>query len=148
MTSSEPHFLTFCPNRKWTTLPNLFLIMSILSWLHFLSESLICNIPSDSADPVLWSSLLEVTLPQLCLARACPTDVNAVEWRMGSNPTSFCVSLRGAKGGGCCSPRGRWQFLPLYLCLLTTGAQANHLNGFLMQLRNMKSTKAWDGLKQ
>lgn len=78
MTSSQPHFLTFCPDRKWTMLPNLFLIMSILSWLHFLSDSLICNILSDSADPASWSSLLEVTLLQLCLARACPTDVNTV----------------------------------------------------------------------
>ena len=38
-TSSQPHFLTSCPNKKRTMLCNLFLIISMISWIHLLIAS-------------------------------------------------------------------------------------------------------------
>ena len=116
-----------------------------LTWSS-LSDSLICNILYDSAYPVSWSTLLRVTLLQLCLTRACTTDVSITEdgqWSFG-----FCISPTWCLGGGSCFPGGQVAVLsggrtPSVLWPLTFGAQANHLDGFLLQLRNMESTKAW-----
>lgn len=121
--SPQPYFLTFCPNRKWAMLPNLFLVMSILSWLHLFSHSLICNILFDSADPVSWTSLLGggggEALFLLCPTRACTTNVNIMQdWQQ---PYSFSY-LHGAQGGGCCSPGGQVAVLtPLLPSLLPLG---------------------------
>ena len=92
-------------------LANLFLIMPISSWIHVLADGLICNILLDSAEAVSQSSFLWVSLPQLCLARACTRDGNVMEdWQQ---PYSFCISpawclgrrvlLSWRPGGSCCS---------------------------------------------
>ena len=43
---------------------------------------------------------------------------------------------------GAALQEAQWQLLPLCFMALILGAQANHLNGFLMQLRNLESTEA------
>lgn len=121
-------------------LHNLFLIMSVLSWIHLLYDSLICNILT--LQTVSWSSLLWVTLPQLCLGRPCTTDMTIVgQWQQ---PHSFCIppTYIVLREEDAALLKAKWQLLPLWFLALTLGAKANHLSGFLTQLRNLKSMKA------
>lgn len=105
-TSSQPHFLTFCPNRKWAILLNLFLIMSILSWLHILSSWSItfwvCR-PCFMEQPLRGSLFLSCAWPGL-------VQQMQISWRIGSNIIAYLGSRRSG-----CTPGGQVAVLtPLF----------------------------------
>lgn len=101
MTSSQPHFLTFCLNRKWAMLLNLFLIMSILSRLHILSAWSItfwvCRL-CFMEQPPRGSLFLSCAWPGL-------VQQMRISWRIGSNITASVAYLGSGRSG--CTPGGQ-----------------------------------------
>lgn len=132
-----PHSLI--SNKKRTMLPSLFLIVSTLSWIHLLIASSVtfwlCRPCFMEQPPVGHCSS---ALPSQSL-------YNRWEYHGGLAATLQLLFLTYVVLGeeGTALLEVRWQLLPL--CFLASSilwAQANHLNGPLMQLRVLMSTKA------
>ena len=85
------------------------------------------------------SSFLWVTLPQLCqsLYKRCECHEGLAATLQLLYLTCMVLGEEGAA-----LSEATWQLLLLCFMVLIPGAQANHLNGFLMQWRNLKCTKA------